>query len=211
MLKGFGAVAPLVTDVNLSLDDKYLYVSCWGSGEFRQYDVSDPFHPKLNSKIAMGGIVRRAAHPSNPGVPLNGGPQMVELSRDGRRVYVTNSLYAAVDKQFYPDGINGWMMKIDVDPATGEMRVDPRFFPHFGRMRPHQTRLRARRFLRLVLLRRSCNRRNDIPRDIGGIGPSRPQSRHGRARHAGRQTERCLGADSADLALLAIAAPSESP
>jgi selenium-binding protein 1 len=89
----------------------------------------------------MGGIVRRAAHPSNPGVPLNGGPQMVELSRDGRRVYVTNSLYAAVDKQFYPDGINGWMMKIDVDPATGEMRVDPRFFPHFGPMRPHQTRL----------------------------------------------------------------------
>ena len=98
MLKGFAAVPPFVTDINLSLDDKYLYVSCWGSGEFRQYDVSDPFHPKLHSKIAMGGIVRRAAHPSNPGTPLNGGPQMVELSRDGRRVYVTNSLYAAVDR-----------------------------------------------------------------------------------------------------------------
>jgi selenium-binding protein 1 len=48
------------------------------------------------------------------------------LSRDGQRVFVTNSLYAAVYKQFYQDGINGWMMKIDVDPATGEMRVDPR-------------------------------------------------------------------------------------
>ena len=141
MLKGFGVVPPFITDINLSLDDKYLYVSCWGSGEFRQYDVSDPFQPKLNSKIAMGGMVRRAAHPSSPGTPLNGGPQMVELSRDGRRVYVTNSLYAAVDEQFYPDGIKGWMMKVDVDAVTGEMRVDSRYFPHFDGMRPHQTRL----------------------------------------------------------------------
>jgi selenium-binding protein 1 len=141
MLKGFAAVPPFVTDINLSLDDRYLYVSCWGSGEFRQYDVSDPFQPKLNSKVAMGGIVRRAAHPSHPGKPLNGGPQMVELSRDGSRVYVTNSLYAAVDEQIYPDGIQGWMMKVDVDRGTGEMRVDPRFFPQFDGMRPHQTRL----------------------------------------------------------------------
>ena len=141
MLKGFDAVPPFITDINLSLDDRYLYVSCWGSGEFRQYDVSDPFQPKLNSKVAIGGMVRRAAHPSNPGTPLNGGPQMVELSRDGRRVYVTNSLYTAVDEQFYLDGIQGWMMKVDVDAATGVMRADPRFFPHFDGMRPHQTRL----------------------------------------------------------------------
>jgi len=66
---------------------------------------------------------------------------MVEVSRDGRRVYVTNSLYAAVDEQIYRDGIKGWMMKIDVDPVTGEMRVDPRFFPQFDELRPHQTRL----------------------------------------------------------------------
>ncbi len=37
LLKGFKAVAPLVTDINLSLDDRFLYVSCWGTGEFRQY------------------------------------------------------------------------------------------------------------------------------------------------------------------------------
>jgi selenium-binding protein 1 len=143
MLKGFGAVPPLITDLNLSLDDKYLYVSCWGSGEFRQYDVSEPFQPKLKSKVQMGGIVRRAAHPANPGRPLNGGPQMVELSRDGRRVYVTNSLYSTVDDQFYPDGVNGWMMKVDVDADTGEMGIDPNFFPYFDGMRPHQTRLQG--------------------------------------------------------------------
>ena len=36
LLQGFKAVAPLVTDINLSLDDRYLYVSCWGTGEFIQ-------------------------------------------------------------------------------------------------------------------------------------------------------------------------------
>jgi selenium-binding protein 1 len=35
------------------------------------------------------------------------------------------------------------MMKLDVDPITGEMHVDPRFFPHFDGMRPHQTRLQG--------------------------------------------------------------------
>ena len=38
---------PLVTDIDLSLDDKFLYVACWGTGEMRQYDVTDPRTPKL--------------------------------------------------------------------------------------------------------------------------------------------------------------------
>src|SRR4051812_30629389 len=45
LLRGFGAVPPLVTDINLSLDDRYLYVSCWGTGDFLRYDVADPFNP----------------------------------------------------------------------------------------------------------------------------------------------------------------------
>jgi selenium-binding protein 1 len=143
LLKGFKAVPPLVTDINLSLDDGLLYVSCWGSGEFRQYDVSDPFNPRLNSTIRLGGIVSRAGHPSKPAVPLNGGPQMVELSRDGRRAYLTNSLYTALDEQFYPDGIKGWMAKIDVPGPGNQMRVDPRFLPEFDDMRPHQTHLQG--------------------------------------------------------------------
>ena len=36
-----------------------------------------------------------------------GGPQMVEISRDGKRVYWTNSLYSTWDNQFYPDGVPG--------------------------------------------------------------------------------------------------------
>jgi methanethiol oxidase len=143
VLKGFGAVPPLVTDLNLSLDDRFLYVSCWGTGELLQYDVSDPLHPRQLSVARIGGIVNRTAHPFSPHVPRNGGPQMVELSRDGRRVYLTNSLYSPWDAQFYPDGIGGWMAKLDVG-ATGGMFFDPRFFIEMeGGLRPHQVRLQG--------------------------------------------------------------------
>jgi selenium-binding protein 1 len=142
LLKGFKAVPPLLTDINLSIDDKFLYASCWGTGEMRQYDVSDPFHPKLTGSVHIGGIVRRAAHPAKPDVPLNGGPQMVEISRDGRRVYFTNSLYRSWDEQFYPDGIKGWLVKLDVD-ANGGVQLDSNLLVDFGERRPHQVRLQG--------------------------------------------------------------------
>jgi methanethiol oxidase len=141
LLKGFKAVPPLVTDINLSVDDRFLYVSCWGTGELLQYDVSDPFNPAMTGRLKLGGIVARSAHPSHPDKPLNGGPQMVEVSRDGRRVYLTNSLYTPWDAQFYPDGIRGWMAKIDAAPEGG-LSADPRFFVEFeDGLRPHQVRL----------------------------------------------------------------------
>jgi methanethiol oxidase len=142
-LQGFKAVPPLVTDINLSLDDRYLYVSCWGTGELRQYDVSDPFYPKLTGTVRIGGIVNRTPHPSQPRKALNGAPQMVEVSRDGRRIYVTNSLYSPWDAQFYPDVIKGWMVKLDAAPEGG-IALDPRYFLELeeGR-RPHQVRLQG--------------------------------------------------------------------
>lgn len=140
LLKGFGVVPPLVTDINLSLDDRFLYVSCWGTGEFQQYNVSDPFHPQLTGSVHLGGIVRQAAHPVKPGDALNGGPQMVEVSRDGRRVYFTNSLYSPWDKQFYPEGIRSWMVKLDAG-ADGGLELDPGFFLEFNDRRGHQIRL----------------------------------------------------------------------
>ncbi len=140
LLKGFGAVPPLITDINLSLDDRFLYISCWGTGEFLQYDVSDPFHPRKTGSVRLGGIVRHAVHPRQPGEALNGGPQMVEVSRDGRRVYFTNSLYAPWDAQFYPEGIRSWMVKLDAHPEGG-MDLDPNFFVEFGDLRGHQVRL----------------------------------------------------------------------
>ncbi len=144
-LKPFGAVPPLVTDIGLSVDDQMLYVSCWGTGELKQYDVSDPAHPREVGSVRLGGIVGRVGHPSSPEERLAGGPQMVEVSRDGKRVYLTNSLYGAWDDQFYPHGIGAWMAKVDADPAGG-MTVDGSFFPHgedFRGLRAHQVRLQG--------------------------------------------------------------------
>jgi methanethiol oxidase len=103
-LQPFGAVPPLVTDIDLSVDDRWLYVSCWGTGELKRYDVSDPHNPREAGSVRLGGIVRRTPHPAAPDLRLRGGPQMVEVSRDGHRVYVTNSLYATWDDIFYPGG-----------------------------------------------------------------------------------------------------------
>jgi len=140
LLKGFNAVPPLLADIDLSLDDRFLYASCWGTGEMRQYDVSDPFKPKLVGSVHLGGIVRRTPHPAKPDQPLNGGPQMVEISRDGKRIYFTNSLYRSWDDQFYPDGVKSWMVKFDVG-AEGGITPDNKFFLEFNDRRAHQVRL----------------------------------------------------------------------
>jgi methanethiol oxidase len=145
-LKGFGAVPPLVSDIDLTVDDRWLYVSCWGTGELKQFDVSDPFHPRETASVRLGGIVRREPHPAIPDRPLGGGPQMVEISRDGRRVYVTNSLYASWDEVFYPDGVGSWMAKLDADVSGGGLTADVAFFPNgddFRGLRVHQTRLQG--------------------------------------------------------------------
>jgi selenium-binding protein 1 len=145
-LQPFSAVPPLITDIDLSVDDRMLYVSCWGTGELKQFDVSDPAAPREVGSVHLGGIVRKTPHPGATEEPLAGGPQMVEVSRDGRRIYVTNSLYGAWDDQFFPAGVGSWMAKLDTDPSAGGLTVDARFFPHgddWRGLRPHQTRLQG--------------------------------------------------------------------
>jgi methanethiol oxidase len=68
---------------------------------------------------------------------------MVEVSRDGRRIYFTNSLYSAVDDQFYPDGIKGWMVKVNAKPEGG-IEFDEDFFLSWADgYLPHQVRLQG--------------------------------------------------------------------
>ena len=66
---------------------------------------------------------------------------MVELSRDGKRLYYTNSLYSSLDDQFYSD-IKGWFVKADVDQSGG-ITLDKDFFMDFGDQRTHQVRLQG--------------------------------------------------------------------
>ena len=67
---------------------------------------------------------------------------MVEISRDGKRVYFTNSLYSPWDEQFYPDGVKSWMVKIDAHPGGG-MKIDEKFLVEFQGVRAHQVRLQG--------------------------------------------------------------------
>jgi selenium-binding protein 1 len=64
---------------------------------------------------------------------------MVEVSRDGRRVYVSNSLYASWDEQFYPEGIKSWLVKLEAD-AGGGLRAESGFFLE-TEQRSHQVHL----------------------------------------------------------------------
>ncbi len=138
LLKPFGAVPPLVTDIDLSLDDRHLYVACWGTGELRRYHVSDPFDLRLAGSVRLGGIARHTPHPS--GAAFHGGPQMIEISRDGERVYFTNSLYSTWDDQFYPMGVPGQMAM--ARSGAGGFALERDFLVGFPEgMRAHQIRL----------------------------------------------------------------------
>jgi selenium-binding protein 1 len=44
---------------------------------------------------------------------------MVEISRDGKRVYWTNSLYSTWDNQFYPEGMPGAEVMANAGPSGG--------------------------------------------------------------------------------------------
>src|SRR5205807_8646598 len=96
-LEGWPIPVPgLITDQVISMDDRYLYFSNWFHGDLRQYDISDPEHPRLNGQLWLGGLQKRGRHRDRA---LDGGPQMLQLSMDGRRLYVTNSLYSTWDNQ----------------------------------------------------------------------------------------------------------------
>ena len=66
---------------------------------------------------------------------------MVEASRDGKRIYFTNSLYGAIDGQFYPEGVKGWMVKLDAKPGGGIELAKDFFLEWTDGYRPHQVRL----------------------------------------------------------------------
>jgi selenium-binding protein 1 len=129
-------VPGLITDLIVSMDDRFLYFSDWLHGDLRQYDISDPANPKLTGQLWLGGVI---GHPSDGNRPLNGGPQMLQMSMDGRRLYVTNSLYSVWDNQFYPD-LRSWMLKVNCHPEGG-MTLDQDFFVDFGPARGHEVHL----------------------------------------------------------------------
>lgn len=74
-----GGVLPV--DISMSADDKTLFVSCFGDGKCRVFDISNPQKPKQTYEKVIGKQVN-----------------MVSQSWDGKRVYFTSSLLARWDK-----------------------------------------------------------------------------------------------------------------
>jgi methanethiol oxidase len=138
-----GGVPGLITDLVLSLDDRDLFFANWLHGDLRHYDVSDPSNPVLRSQVWLGGLLGRDGGHPKASAPLNGGPQMLQNSLDGERVYVSNSLFSTWDNQFYPD-LRGWLTKLDRQP-DGTYALDPEFFVDFYEQadgaRPHEIHL----------------------------------------------------------------------
>jgi selenium-binding protein 1 len=148
-VKGVDFPVPgLITDLVLSLDDRWLYFSNWLHGDVRQYDISDPAKPRLAGQILLGGIEGKG--PSVGGKKLTGGPQMLQLSLDGKRLYVTNSLFSSWDNQFYPAiGKEGsYLLQVDCDTENGGLKLNDKFHVDFGRepngpARAHEIRFPA--------------------------------------------------------------------
>ncbi|KAK2173963.1 hypothetical protein NP493_840g00015 [Ridgeia piscesae] len=127
----------LTTDLLLSLDDRFLYVTCWLFGELRQYDITDRQHPKLVGQVSIGGALcegdgvvvtskEDAGDPRPPltvkGKRLHGACQMMQLSLDGRRLYVTGLTAER----------GSWLLRVDVDTEKGGLTLNDQFSVDFG-------------------------------------------------------------------------------
>ena len=73
------------------MDDRFLYFCNWLHGDIRQYNITDPHNPILTGQVWMGGLLGKAAKIN--GVDITGGPQIIQMSLDGKRLYVTTSLF----------------------------------------------------------------------------------------------------------------------
>uniref|UniRef100_A0A663DN21 Methanethiol oxidase n=1 Tax=Aquila chrysaetos chrysaetos TaxID=223781 RepID=A0A663DN21_AQUCH len=137
-------------DLIISMDDKYLYLSNWLHGDIRQYELSKTCKPRLVGQVFVGGSILRGGPVAvcrdeelkcqpEPLVikckRVYGGPGKMQLSVDGKRLYVTNSLYSTWDKQFYPNLVKegSVMLQIDVDTEKGGLTVNKNFLVDFGK------------------------------------------------------------------------------
>lgn len=141
-------VPGLITDLVLSMDDRWLYFSNWLHGDVRQYDVSDPSQPRLAGRLWLGGLLGKS--PTVRGQTLVGGPQMLQLSLDGKRLYVTNSLFSSWDNQFYPQLAEqgSYLLQVDCDTEQGGLALNDGLFVDFGNEPEGPARAHELRFLK---------------------------------------------------------------
>lgn len=96
------ATGKLPADLRQSPDDRYLFVSCFASDEIQQWDVSDLKNPKLHSTL-------------KPGVQ----PNMMHVTGDGKRMYITNSLLSTTDRSN-----DFWVKRANITPEGLKLDED---------------------------------------------------------------------------------------
>jgi selenium-binding protein 1 len=109
-------------DMRISYDNRFLFVSLFGGGAVHQYDISNPAKPTLVSTVSMPQA------------------QMMKLTPDNQRLYISNSLLSNLDGK-----VPYRVRLINIGPAG--MSLDPKFdvdFEHFptGAARPHDMLLK---------------------------------------------------------------------
>lgn len=102
--KKIAETGPLPADLRQSADDRYLFVSCFGADYLQQWDVSNPDAAKLVSTAKLGVQ-----------------PNMMHVTSDGQRMYVTNSLLSTMDREHE----DFWVKLVRID--ENGMHVDERF------------------------------------------------------------------------------------
>lgn len=60
---------------------------------------------------------------------------MLQLSLDGKRLYVTSSLFGSWDRAIYPEQVKAgsFMVKLLIDTEKGGMKIDEDFLVDFGK------------------------------------------------------------------------------
>ena len=96
LLKGFGAVPPLITDINLSLDDRFLYVSCWGTGELLQYEQQ---HARRDAAELTGATSRPPCRGRKPKLH-----RMAYPRKEKNRLLSSNTLGMLENQDGIPSG-----------------------------------------------------------------------------------------------------------
>jgi selenium-binding protein 1 len=100
---------PLLVDISISADDRFMWADTWNDGMTRLFDISDPHAPKLVLEQSIGGQVN-----------------MVSQSWDGKRVYFTSSLLANWDKKKVEAGDLQFLKAYDWDgkKLTSKLSID---------------------------------------------------------------------------------------
>ena len=112
----------LPADMRISYDDKFLFVSLFGGNAVHQYDITTPLKPTLVSTVTVPQA------------------QMMKLTPDNQRLYISNSLLSNLD------GKVPYRVRL-INVGAGGMSIDPKFDVDFenlatGQGRPHDMLLK---------------------------------------------------------------------